>query len=88
MLRLTLQTGEAQRPVIQVEGRVAGEWVALLEEECVRALNDQRGVELDLGRVTDVDSQGLMALRRLRQRSVTLVGCTPIMLAMLEEKPI
>jgi len=86
MLRLTLRTEDPGASVIQVEGRVAGEWVALLEAECSRALTKGAAVKLDMTGVSDVDREGLTALRRLQQRDVTLIGCTPIMLAMLSEE--
>jgi anti-anti-sigma regulatory factor len=88
MLRLTQKPIGTRGAAIHAQGRLVGEWVALLEAECDRALRDRDALELDLAGVTDVDAEGLMALRRLRKRAANLVGCTPILLAMLEERPV
>lgn len=84
MLRLTVKSGPA-RVAIMAEGRLVGEWVAVLESECLRLLGDG-AVELDLGAVTDVDSRGLMTLRRLRREAISLRGLSPLMQALLAEE--
>lgn len=85
MLRLTLETSSSKRPGLRAEGRLIGDWAGLLEIECVRLLTEAAEIDLDLGGVTDVDARGLSALRGLRNKPVTLTGCTPIMLALLTE---
>lgn len=86
MLRLTPDTTNRIRPVMRAEGRLVGEWVSLLEMECARLLGNSTRLELDLADVTDVDAQGITALRRLRRGPVVLTGCTPIILALLSEE--
>lgn len=85
MLRLTVKPGPARRAVL-AEGRLVGEWAALLETECLRLLREGGGVELDLGAVTDVDSHGLSTLRRLRHEAIVLLGLSPLMQALLAEE--
>ena len=86
MLRLTLKPIGTRRAEIHAEGRLVGEWVALLAAECDRLLGAGQRIDLDLGAVADVDAGGLVVLRRLRRASVTLSGCTPILLSALAEE--
>jgi ABC-type transporter Mla MlaB component len=85
MLRLTLTNADASLPLLTVEGRLVGEWSALLEAECARILQRGARLDLDIAGLTDVDTQGLSALRRLARESVVLSGVTPIMSALLAE---
>lgn len=86
MLRLTLKPNGPRRAAIRAEGRLVGEWVGLLAAECDRLLGEGRAIDLDLRGVADIDAEGLAVLRRLRTGSVTLNGCTPILLSALAEE--
>lgn len=86
MLRLTLTSSTPTRRTIAAEGRLIGDWGMLLEQECNRLLAEAPEVELRLGGVSDVDSVGIAALRRLRERPVTLTGLTPILRSLLDEE--
>lgn len=86
MLRLTVLAGGSVPSVILVEGRLVGEWADLLEAEYRRTRVADGKVSLDIGAVTDVDSRGLLVLRRLRQEAVVLRGLSPLMLALLSEE--
>jgi ABC-type transporter Mla MlaB component len=86
MLRLTIPTAESGSSVIVAEGRLVGEWVDLLEAESHRILKTSRRVELDISAVNDVDTRGLVVLRRLRREAVVLRGLSPLMLALLSEE--
>ena len=88
MLRLTLTGDGSTQPQMKAEGRLVGEWAGLLENECSRLLSQSQTLELDMGGITDVDAQGLEALRRLRKQSVTLTACTPLMLALMAEEEV
>jgi ABC-type transporter Mla MlaB component len=86
MLRLTVAPDGSAPSTILAEGRLVGEWVDLLEGECRRLQKTAGQVELDIGAVTDVDSRGLVVLRRLRREAVVLRGLSPLMLALLSEE--
>jgi ABC-type transporter Mla MlaB component len=86
MLRLTTAPAGSAPSVILIEGRLVGEWADLLEEEYRRILKTAGQVELDISAVTDVDSRGVLVLRRLRQEAVVLRGLSPLMLALLSEE--
>ncbi len=86
MLRLTPGQNRSHRTLLKAEGRLMGEWVDLLEAECGRMSTGAEPLELDLEGVIDVDTRGLETLRRLRRGPVTLVGCTPILLALLAQE--
>jgi ABC-type transporter Mla MlaB component len=85
MLRLTARP-DASGSTILAEGRLVGEWADLLEAECVRLAREVGKVELDLEAVTDIDSRGLMALRRLCREAIVLRGLSPLMQAVLSEE--
>lgn len=86
MLRLTVLAGGSAPSVILVEGRLVGEWADLLEGEYRRTRGPAGKVALDIGAVTDVDTRGLLVLRRLQQEAVVLRGLSPLMLALLSEE--
>lgn len=88
MLRLTVTfRGERLASCISAEGRLVGDWTALLESECRTLLGRGVPVELDLAKVCDIDTQGIDVLRRLRREAVLVQGISPIMLALLAEEP-
>lgn len=88
MLRLTVTTrGERLASCISAEGRLVGDWTALLESECLALLGRGVPVELDLAGVNDIDSLGVSVLRRLRKEPVVVRGLSSIMLALLGEEP-
>lgn len=86
MLRLTQTPNGSRRPTLKAEGRLVGEWAELLETECSRLTGSAEALELDLAGVIDVDARGLEVLRRLQRGSVNLIGCTPILLALLAQE--
>jgi hypothetical protein len=72
--------------MVKAEGRLVGEWAVLLEAECARLAGEFQAVDLDLAGVIDIDARGLEGLRRLKKGPVNLMGCTPILLALLAEE--
>lgn len=86
MLRLTVAPAGSSPATVFVEGRLVADWADLLETECRRVMKSAGQVELDLSSVIDVDTRGLVVLRRLRQEAVVLRGLSPLMLALLSEE--
>lgn len=86
MLRLTQIPNGSSLPLLRAEGRLMGEWVELLEAECGQLAGGTQPLDLDVGGVIDVDARGLEALRRLQRGPVNLIGCTPILSALLAQE--
>ena len=84
MLRLTRTTRHTGEVVLILEGRLYGEWVALLEDECTHLLQTHRRVLLDLASLSFVDRRGARLLRDLRNR-VDLINCPPLVDELVRE---
>ena len=70
--RITRQEGSRSRATLKLEGRVVGEWAALLERECSDLLRSSTSVRLDLVGVSFVDRAGVEALERLSRAGVEI----------------
>ena len=77
MLRLTLTTHNDDASVLQVDGRVAGDAVTLLEEEGRRWLQQGRRLILDLSGVRTIDPEAVELLKRWTGDGVRLSGASP-----------
>jgi anti-anti-sigma regulatory factor len=84
MLRLTRTTRRTDEVVLLLEGRLYGEWVALLEDECTHLLQANRRVLLDLAQLSFVDRRGARLLRDLGSR-VVLINCPPLVDELVRE---
>jgi anti-anti-sigma regulatory factor len=73
MLRILEVQGENGAVTLRVDGRLAGQWVALLQSSCEAVLVRSRLI-LDLSGVTFADRTGVDLLRRLQLRAVLLHG--------------
>jgi anti-anti-sigma regulatory factor len=74
MLRILEVQGENGAITLRVDGRLAGQWVALLQSSCEAVLVHNSRLILDLGGVTFADRTGVDLLRRLQLRAVLLHG--------------
>ena len=83
MLRITQVRLTASLVTLKVEGRVAADWVGVLEEECRRHTDDGRDVELDFTEVSMIDCDGVAMLRRLTRSRVGIVNASPLIRALL-----
>lgn len=83
MLRITQERLTASEVTLKVEGRVAADWVGVLEEECRRHTADGRDVELDFTEVSMMDCDGVAMLRRLTRSRVRIVNASPLIRALL-----
>ncbi len=86
MLRIT--TNETNNVLmVRLEGKLAGPWVAELEE-CVRMHGNceaSRAAHFDLSGVTFIDDRGKELLRDLRRRGAELVASGCVMRAVVAE---
>ncbi len=85
MLRLTRTTRPPQEIVLVVEGQIVGEWVGLLEAECLELLATDRKLSLDLADVSYLDRGAARLLRRLATRSVMMINCPPLVDELVRE---
>jgi hypothetical protein len=73
---------------LKVEGALAGDWVPLLEAECLRHLDARTSVELDFEGVSFVDRDGVAMTRGLLARGVRVVGASALVNALLERSSV
>ena len=88
MLRIVRVESEEGRVVLDLQGRIATEWVELLESECTDAILSGLRVTLDLTGVTFIGRSGLEALRRLRSAGVEIGSGSPLIADTLEQEGI
>jgi anti-anti-sigma regulatory factor len=88
MLRILRNDLEPHRVILVLQGRIVGEWAALLEHECVEVCRSSLRVSLDFAEVVFIDRFGFEALSRLTQAGVRIIGCTPLIADALEQKGI
>ena len=83
MLRISSadQTGLVVR--LKAEGTIGGDWVPLLEAECLCHLGLRRLVELDVTGIGFVDREGAAMVRSLVDKGVRLVGTRALVEALL-----
>ena len=86
MLRITQVSLTASVVTLKVEGRVASDWVQVLEEECRRHTGDGRDVQLDFTEVSMIDCDGIAMLRRLTRSRVAIVKASPLIRALLADE--
>jgi ABC-type transporter Mla MlaB component len=73
---------------LKIEGRVTGEAVDVLEQECHSQIDDGNCVRLDFADVDSVDQQAVSMLRRLADRCVRIEHAPPFVAALLGEGPL
>ena len=75
-----LKISESSLPgqaMLQLAGRLAGEWVCELEKACGVARAKHGHVTLDVADVTFVDRAGAALIRSLLQDGIFLINCSP-----------
>jgi hypothetical protein len=68
---------------LKVEGRLSGDWVALLEGELAEAARLATSLSLDLAAVDFASLQGTEVLRAARARGVQVIACSPFLAKLL-----
>jgi ABC-type transporter Mla MlaB component len=74
MLRISETRNAEDAVTLRLEGRVAGLWVAELQQSCGRVLAQGRRLTLDLEEVTFIERAALALFRELQQQRVALVN--------------
>ena len=83
MLRISSEDETGLVVRLKAEGTIKGDWVPLLEAECLCHLDSGRTVELDVTGIGFVDREGAAMVRGLVEKGVRLVGTRALVEALL-----
>ncbi len=84
MLRITKVAEDSSTVTMKLEGKLASDWVPLLEGECLTCLKGKRKILLDFSEVTFVDGRGVELLRKLVGEGIKVVDCDELIKELLE----
>ena len=84
MLRITKVSEDSSTVTMKLEGKLASEWVPLLEGECLTCLKEDRKVFLDFSEVTFVDGPGAEMVQKLAGEGIKVVDCCELIKELLE----
>ena len=83
MLRISRLDQKNAGVCLKVEGRLSGDWVALLEGELAEASRTTASLSLDLAAVDFASLQAAEMLRNAKARGVQVVACSPFLAKLL-----
>lgn len=83
MLRIT-RSDDATRLLLKLEGRIVGDWVAVLADELDSLADANPALVLDLSGVEFATDAGVDVLLAARARGVQLLSCSPLLASLLE----
>ncbi len=78
-MRITVADERADSATLKVEGRIAADWVELLEREVQTFLRQGKHLFLDFSAVTIIDARAADMLRGLRAHEVEVVNCPSLL---------
>jgi anti-anti-sigma regulatory factor len=79
VLRITKVAEHPLRVTFKLEGRIVSEWVALLEHECLTALQEKLLVLLDFSKVTFISGQGVRMLNNIASQNLQIANCSALL---------
>lgn len=68
MLKITRAVLSEQEITLQLDGRVTGQWAALLQDSAESVLNEGLTLNVDLRNISFIDCEGIAVIRNLIQR--------------------
>jgi hypothetical protein len=83
VLRISRIDHEGVGLCLKVEGRLSGDWVALLENELQDAARETSSLFLDLAAVDFASLQAAQVLRTATARGVRVIACSPFLAKLL-----
>jgi anti-anti-sigma regulatory factor len=83
VLRISLVEALDEAVTLRLEGQLRGPWVEELRRSCDQFLATGSGLILDLTEVSFIDMDGVALCRRLRDRKVAFLHCSPFVAAQL-----
>ncbi len=84
MLRITKVAETPSQVTLKLEGRIVSDWVAVLERECLRFLQEKQKVLLDFSGVTFIDGRGVEMLKRITSENLKILNCSPLLADLLQ----
>ena len=84
VLRITKVAEDSSTVTMKLEGKLASDWVPLLEGECLTCLKEDRKVLLDFSEVTFVDGRGAEMVNKLAGEGIKVVDCCALIKELLE----
>ena len=84
VLRITKVAEDSSTVTMKLEGKLAADWVPLLEGECLTCLNEKLKVLLDCSEVTFIDGRGVELLNKLGEEGIKVVDCCELIKELLE----
>jgi len=68
MLKITRAVLSEQEITLQLDGRVTGQWAALLQDSAESVLNEGITLNVDLANISFIDCEGIAVIRNLIKR--------------------
>ncbi len=84
VLRITKIAEDSSTVTMKLEGKLASDWVPLLEGECLTCLKENRKVLLDFSEVTFVDGRGAEMVNKLAGEGIKVVDCCELIKELLK----
>ncbi len=84
VLRITKIAEDSSTITMKLEGKLASDWVPLLEGECLTCLKENRKVLLDFSEVTFVDGRGAEVVKKLAGKGIKVVDCNELIKELLK----
>lgn len=79
MLRIFITDASTEIVMLQLDGRISGRWVELLQRTCDVPLQRGARVSIDLKNVSFSDRDGISLLKDLRERGFELLNPSPFL---------
>lgn len=83
MLRIERLNEEDATVTLKLDGRIVGQWVAILEEQCLQVLKQQKQLILDCADVSFIGREGIEMLGKLKGGCVKCINCSLFVQAIL-----
>jgi anti-anti-sigma factor len=74
MLKITTVASTNEKSILQLDGRLSGEWIVLLRESAESVLQQGMQLILDLQNISFIDCEGLALIKSLMNRGVRQVN--------------
>lgn len=74
MLKITRAVLSEQEITLQLDGRVSGQWAALLQDSAESVLNEGLTLIVDLKNISFIDCEGIAVIKNLIQRGARHVN--------------
>jgi len=84
MMKVTHVAEDEESVTLKIEGRIAGEWIDVLKEECLLYLEKKARLMLDFSEVSYIDDSGVKALKAMDRKRISLIGASLFLSGLLE----